>query len=86
LLVTVTLIRPGNPAPELAPLRANFSGYGLGFFVRDYRGRKLVTHTGGLPIASRCRADSELKLGVAVLQNTEEVGTTSSPIRPSTTT
>ena len=71
----VTPIRPGNPAPELAPLRANFSGYGLGFFVRDYRGRKLVTHTGGLPgYVSRVALIPELKLGVAVLQNTEEVG------------
>ena len=28
---------------------ANFHGYALGFDIRDYRGQKLVTHTGGLP-------------------------------------
>jgi CubicO group peptidase (beta-lactamase class C family) len=71
----VTPIRPGNPAPELAPLRANFNGYGLGFFLRDFRGRKMVTHTGGLPgYVSRVAMIPELKLGVAVLQNAEAVG------------
>ena len=71
----VTPIRPGNPAPELAPLRANFNGYGLGFFLRDYRGRKMVTHTGGLPgYVSRVALIPELKLGVAVLQNAETPG------------
>ena len=30
-------------------LRPPFNGYGLGLGVRDYRGHKLLTHTGGLP-------------------------------------
>ena len=32
-----------------ATVRPNFNGYGLGLGVRDYRGHKLLTHTGGLP-------------------------------------
>ena len=38
---------PGLP-PALAPYLPNFLLYGLGWDLRDYRGRKLVTHTGGL--------------------------------------
>lgn len=70
-----TLVTPmpiGNPAPELVALRANFRGYALGFEVRDYRGRKLVNHTGGLPgYVSKVAMIPELKLGVAVLTNQE---------------
>jgi CubicO group peptidase (beta-lactamase class C family) len=70
-----TLVTPmpiGNPAPELAALRSNFRGYALGFEVRDYRGRKVVTHTGGLPgYVSKVAMIPELKLGVAVLTNQE---------------
>lgn len=68
----VTPIPIGNPAPELAALRANFNGYALGFGVRDYRGKKVVAHTGGLPgYVSKVAMIPELKLGVAVLTNQE---------------
>ena len=68
----VTPIQPGNPPPELAALRANFNGYALGFGIRDYRGYKLVQHTGGLPgYVSKVAMIPELKLGVAVLTNQE---------------
>lgn len=70
-LVTPIPARP--PPPGAEPLRANFSGYALGFFVRDYRGRMLVTHTGGLQgYVSRLTLVPELGLGVAVLTNAEE--------------
>ena len=53
-------------------MRANFAGYGLGFGLRDYRGYKLVSHTGGLPgFVSRVAMIPELKLGVAVFTNQE---------------
>ena len=72
LWTMVTPMNIGRPAPELAPLMPNFSGYALGFNVRDYRGRKLVTHTGGLPgYISRVALIPELDLGVAVLTNME---------------
>jgi CubicO group peptidase (beta-lactamase class C family) len=68
----VTPIPTGTPPPELAALRANFNGYALGFGLRDYRGYKLVQHTGGLPgYVSKVAMIPELKLGVAVLTNQE---------------
>jgi CubicO group peptidase (beta-lactamase class C family) len=68
----VTPTPSGNPPPELAALRANFNGYALGFGVRDYRGYKLVQHTGGLPgYVSKVAMIPELKLGVAILTNQE---------------
>ena len=68
----VTPMPIGNPPLSLAPLKANFNGYALGFNVRDYRGRFLVTHTGGLPgFVSRVAMLPEVKVGVAVLTNQE---------------
>src|SRR2546427_8947952 len=43
-----TILPIGDPPPPLAALRANFSEYGPGWSMRDYGGRKLVAHTGGL--------------------------------------
>jgi CubicO group peptidase (beta-lactamase class C family) len=72
LWTLVTPIPFGNPPPELAPLRRNFNGYALGFNVTDYRGRKIVTHTGGLPgYVSRLLMVPDLRLGIAVLTNQE---------------
>jgi hypothetical protein len=57
------------PAP-LAVLTPRFLAYGLGFNLRDYRGRKLVTHTGGLSgMVSRVALVPEESLGVVVLTN-----------------
>ena len=68
----VTPIRPGIPPAELTALKASFAGYGLGFFLRDYRGYKLVTHTGGLPgYVSRISLIPDRKLGIAVFTNQE---------------
>jgi len=67
-----TPIRPGIPPAELTALKASFAGYGLGFFLRDYRGYKLVTHTGGLPgYVSRISLIPDRKLGIAVFTNQE---------------
>jgi CubicO group peptidase (beta-lactamase class C family) len=69
-LVTPMPIPEGDP--ELTALRPSFRGYGLGFNVLDFRGRKLVTHTGGLPgFVSRLAVVPDLRLGVAVLTNQE---------------
>ena len=72
LQAVVTPLRPGNPPRTLAPLRQNFSGYGLGLFLSDYRGLKLVTHTGGLPgFVSKVTMIPDKRLGVVVLTNQE---------------
>ncbi len=58
--------------PELPHLEANFSGYALGVGVRDYRGHKLLQHTGGLPgYVSKVAMIPDLRLGVVVLTNQE---------------
>jgi len=72
LTTIVTPIPIGDPPPELAPLKANFNGYALGFGIRDYRGHKLVSHTGGLPgYVSRVAMIPDARVGVAVLTNQE---------------
>lgn len=72
----VTPIRiPAEPAvPDLAPALPQFYGYGEGWSVSEYRGRKLVWHTGGWPgMVSRITLVPELDLGIVVLTN-QEVG------------
>jgi len=68
----VTPIPISDPSAELAAQRMNFRGYALGFSVNDYRGRKVVSHTGGLTgYVSRLVMIPELELGIAVLTNQE---------------
>jgi len=72
-MMTIITPQPNpDPAPELAALKSNFRGYGLGLGLHDYRGRKVVTHTGGLPgYLSKVTLLPELGLGIAVLTNQE---------------
>ena len=59
----------------LAGLKANFADYALGWGLRDYHGRKLVGHTGGVGgFVSRVMLVPEENLGVVVLTNAEEDG------------
>jgi len=45
-----TVIAVNEQGPEEPrPTRAHLSGYGLGWFLRDYKARKLVGHSGGVP-------------------------------------
>jgi CubicO group peptidase (beta-lactamase class C family) len=65
------------PTPErdgpLAQLAPKFAAYGLGWGLRDYQGRKLVGHTGGVAgFVSRVMLVPEEKLGVVILTNAEE--------------
>jgi uncharacterized protein DUF3471/beta-lactamase family protein len=72
LTTMVTPIPAGAPPPELQPLAAGFNGYALGLGVRDYRGHKLMTHTGGLPgYVSRVAWMPDANVGVVVLTNQE---------------
>jgi CubicO group peptidase (beta-lactamase class C family) len=70
-----TPIPAGNPPPQLSALKSNFTAYGLGWGLNDYRGYKVVSHSGGLlGMVSRVRLIPDLKLGVVVLTNQEASG------------
>jgi CubicO group peptidase (beta-lactamase class C family) len=72
LTTLVTPIPNPLPALELWALRANFNGYALGLRVKDYRGLKVVTHTGGLAgYVSQVWLVPERNLGITVLTNHE---------------
>lgn len=72
LTTIVTPMPMGVPPPELAALRSNFRGYALGLNVTDYRGQKVLLHTGGLPgYVSRVMMIPDLALGISVLTNQE---------------
>jgi CubicO group peptidase (beta-lactamase class C family) len=72
-LTTIVTPMPLGAVPaELKEVRPNFLGYGLGFVLLDYRGKKIVTHTGGLPgYVSRVTMLPDLTLGISVLTNQE---------------
>ncbi len=68
----VTITPAGTPRGALAPLRANFSEYALGWGLRDYHGWKVANHSGGLAgMISRTILVPDLKLGIVVLTNAE---------------
>src|SRR5688500_16030480 len=71
----VTPMSIGEPSvPQLAAVKPNFAGYGEGWNLSDYRGRKLVWHTGGWPgMVSRLTLVPKHGLGVIVLTN-QEIG------------
>ncbi len=55
-----------------AATQPNFHAYGLGWDLRDYRGKRLVGHTGTLSgYVSRTALVPELKLGIVILTNQE---------------
>ena len=67
-----TIMPITDPPAPLAALAPRFLAYGLGFNLRDYRGRKLVAHTGGLAgMVSRVALVPEENLAVVVLTNQE---------------
>jgi CubicO group peptidase (beta-lactamase class C family) len=70
-----TITPLGDPPPHLAPLKANFSAYALGWGLTEYRGFKTVSHTGGLMgYVSRVTLVPDLNLGVVVLTNQQSGG------------
>ena len=72
MLTPIPVSKPS--VPELAAATPIFSGYGEGWMLSDYRGHRLVWHTGGWPgMVSRVTLMPEQKLGVIVLTN-QEVG------------
>ena len=72
LTTLVTPIPNPPPASELLALKSNFNGYALGLRVKDYRGLKVITHTGGLAgYVSQVWLVPERNLGITVLTNQE---------------
>ena len=70
-----TILPTGDPPAPLAGLKTNFADYALGWGLRDYHGRKLVGHTGGVGgFVSRVMLVPEENLGVVILTNAEEGG------------
>jgi CubicO group peptidase (beta-lactamase class C family) len=70
-----TILPINDPPAPLRALRPNFAAYGLGWGLRDYRGRKLVGHTGGVSgFVSRVMLVPDENLGVVILTNAEEGG------------
>jgi hypothetical protein len=66
---------PKGAPPAFAAVQPQFNAYGLGWMLRDYRGRKMVYHTGTLAgYVSRTTLIPDLNLGVVVLTNAEESG------------
>jgi len=70
-----TILPINDPPPALAGLKPNFADYALGWGLRDYHGRKLVGHSGGLlGFVSRVMLVPDENLGVVILTNAEEGG------------
>lgn len=69
-LWTPQTILPVSPAP--APYNTHFAAYGLGWFLRDVRGYKEASHTGGeIGMVTKVTLLPELHLGIIVLTNQE---------------
>lgn len=58
---------PLKRRPDSDVYDAHFAGFGLGWFVRDYRGRKLIQHGGAW--GAEVSFVPELNLGIVVLSN-----------------
>lgn len=64
-----TIIRLDGPRGNLYP-EAHFLAYGLGWFLSDYRGRKIVEHGGAIDgMRAQVGMIPEEKLGLVVLTN-----------------
>ncbi|HEX7318385.1 MAG TPA: serine hydrolase [Pyrinomonadaceae bacterium] len=67
-----TIVSGVSEAGERFNPTVHFNLYGLGWGLSDYRGRKVVTHSGGLDgMTSRVALMPEENLGVVILTNSE---------------
>lgn len=67
------IMSSSDGATDLNPARPIMSGYALGWIVQDFRGRRLISHSGGLTgqVTQTAMIPSE-GIGVAVFSNTED--------------
>ena len=67
-----TILPAGGRSGPLVGLNSKFAAYALGWGLRDYHGRKMVGHTGGVSgFVSRVMLVPEENLGVVILTNAE---------------
>jgi CubicO group peptidase (beta-lactamase class C family) len=67
-----TIVNGVSESAEKFNPTVHFNLYGLGWALSDYRGRKVVTHSGGLDgMTSRVALLPEENLGVVILTNSE---------------
>jgi CubicO group peptidase (beta-lactamase class C family) len=70
-----SIIYPMSPESKKLFPSTHFSTYGLGWGLRDYRGRFVATHTGGIDgMLSQVLIVPEEELGIVVLTNTSPAG------------
>ncbi len=63
---------PADPPKELAAASPFFAAYALGWIIRDYRGQRIVYHTGGLGgMVTRVTLVPAKKLAIIVFTNQE---------------
>ena len=63
-------IIPVSPAAEMLYRSTHFSAYGMGWFMRDYRGRKVVEHGGNVDgMTTQMGMLPEERLGFVMLTN-----------------
>ncbi|MGH8146880.1 MAG: serine hydrolase [Rhodanobacteraceae bacterium] len=76
MLWTPVTVVPIRPAPKpIATTTPDFAEYALGFFVRDYRGHKIITHAGGvLGGLSEVVIIPDKHVAFAVMINSEDSG------------
>ena len=68
-----TLIGSGPGPTAAAPQRSVMSGYALGWGVADYRGRRMLSHSGGLAgLITRTTLLPDQGIGFVVFTNTED--------------
>jgi CubicO group peptidase (beta-lactamase class C family) len=69
------IVYPMSPEAKALFPSTHFSTYGLGWGLRDYRGRFIATHTGGIDgMLSQVLLVPEEELGIVVLTNTSPNG------------
>src|SRR5260370_10951239 len=72
---TEASIGTGDRRGSLAGLKHSSSAYGLGWFLQDYHGRKMVGHGGGvLGFVCRVMRVRDENLGLVILTDAEQGG------------
>ncbi len=67
------IVSSSDGGTETNPARAVMAGYALGWFVQDFRGRRLISHSGGLSgQVTQTAMIPSAGIGVVVLSNTED--------------